>query len=584
MGDRGHFSSVSLRGSTGSQVTIFIDGQEVPSGAKGAIDLSQFSLSEFERVEIYRNHVPARFGPSRLGGVIHLISRRNLEGRNSGRVSLSVGEFGHLNAMGELRFQRGSTKHHLRLERAESKGDYEYLDDNLTPNQGNDDVYRTRINNGFESASFGWHLDHLPSSQKRWSLDLRALDREKGMPGPGHQQTATPRLEEQQWHLGLEHDRQSLLWKEGRSLYRLLLEHGLEHYTDLQGELGAFLPTDSEYEQRSIWMEWQESGMIGPVQTLTRARYGFLRYQTQDHRLGLTLPRNSRNQLDLSTEAALFINRLNLEVRPNLSYILLDSDLRETIGPNPPRKEHESDFLPSVTFILTLPLGLSFDSSISRAVRHPTLPELFGNRGSMRGNSTLTSEKSTNLEAGFSWTLPRPSSFFRSAKFRASAFKLSRNNLIQIVVNSQGVGSAENIAKGEIEGLEIETSLQLGEHFFFTQGLSQLDHRIVESSFPFEVNKKLPGIYGMSWKPEVEWRQGPISIRYNLVYEEEMYYDRTNLFRAADKVLHDATITLKHDPWLVALSGFNLADEDIEDFYGWPRPGRHFHLSLERSF
>lgn len=67
-------SSINLRGFSGEQVNIMIDGIPVCGRLNGNIDLSQIHLSHIDRIEIIHGPVSVIYGSNSAGGVVNVIS------------------------------------------------------------------------------------------------------------------------------------------------------------------------------------------------------------------------------------------------------------------------------------------------------------------------------------------------------------------------------------------------------------------------------------------------------------------------------------------------------------------------------
>jgi len=67
---------VRMRGLDPEHVLVLVDGQRVVGRNDGAIDLSRFSVSDIERIEIVRGPSSALYGSDALGGVINIVTRR----------------------------------------------------------------------------------------------------------------------------------------------------------------------------------------------------------------------------------------------------------------------------------------------------------------------------------------------------------------------------------------------------------------------------------------------------------------------------------------------------------------------------
>ena len=73
----GSNQSLFLRGTAAHQTTILIDGVRIsdPSTPNGAVDLSEFSLADIERIEIVQGGHSTLYGNGALGGVVNIITR-----------------------------------------------------------------------------------------------------------------------------------------------------------------------------------------------------------------------------------------------------------------------------------------------------------------------------------------------------------------------------------------------------------------------------------------------------------------------------------------------------------------------------
>ncbi len=78
--------SIFMRGSNSNQTSILINGVRItdPSTPNGAIDLSELSLSNVERIEILRGSHSAMYGTGTIGGVINIITKDGTDGFSGG--------------------------------------------------------------------------------------------------------------------------------------------------------------------------------------------------------------------------------------------------------------------------------------------------------------------------------------------------------------------------------------------------------------------------------------------------------------------------------------------------------------------
>jgi len=75
-GPQGQSKTVSIRGSTSSQVLILVDGVRVNSSFDGYIDLSRLPVDNIDHIEIVRGGASSLWGTGAVGGVINIITKK----------------------------------------------------------------------------------------------------------------------------------------------------------------------------------------------------------------------------------------------------------------------------------------------------------------------------------------------------------------------------------------------------------------------------------------------------------------------------------------------------------------------------
>ncbi|MFL9944549.1 TonB-dependent receptor [Paraburkholderia agricolaris] len=88
-GGPGSSAAVSIRGSSASQVAVFIDGIRVGSSTTGQAAWADLPTSAFHRVEVISGPAAASFGADAMGGVIQLFT--NHASNQPNRTTVSVG-------------------------------------------------------------------------------------------------------------------------------------------------------------------------------------------------------------------------------------------------------------------------------------------------------------------------------------------------------------------------------------------------------------------------------------------------------------------------------------------------------------
>lgn len=77
-------SQINMRGQSGSNVKIMVDGLPLNGREGSNIDMGQFNLANIERVELVQGPMNVMYGSDAIGGVINLITKTNKDSWNVG--------------------------------------------------------------------------------------------------------------------------------------------------------------------------------------------------------------------------------------------------------------------------------------------------------------------------------------------------------------------------------------------------------------------------------------------------------------------------------------------------------------------
>ena len=121
-----------LQGIEADRVLVLIDGMPMTATTGSAIDVSQLSVLDVERIEVVKGAVSAQYGSSGIGGVVNVITRSPQAGL-SGEFSADAGSYGDQNPSGDraeparysarVAVQGGSDRFALRLSAAHQHAD-----------------------------------------------------------------------------------------------------------------------------------------------------------------------------------------------------------------------------------------------------------------------------------------------------------------------------------------------------------------------------------------------------------------------------------------------------------------------------
>lgn len=91
---------VWLQGIDANRVLVLVDGMPVSATTGSAVDVSQLSVLDIERIEVVKGAVSAQYGSAGMGGVVNVITRGVKPGIR-GRVSADTGTYGDQNPSGD---------------------------------------------------------------------------------------------------------------------------------------------------------------------------------------------------------------------------------------------------------------------------------------------------------------------------------------------------------------------------------------------------------------------------------------------------------------------------------------------------
>ena len=126
-GSYGSLTSTYFRGAESDHVKILVDGVAM-NQAGGAFDLAGLLVSDVERIEVVRGPASALYGSDAMAGVIHIITRR---GRGPRKVSVfaSGGTYGRVNWGADVHGGTGTAGYSLSLSQVTSDGILEFNND-----------------------------------------------------------------------------------------------------------------------------------------------------------------------------------------------------------------------------------------------------------------------------------------------------------------------------------------------------------------------------------------------------------------------------------------------------------------------
>ncbi|MBO9664313.1 TonB-dependent receptor [Dokdonella sp.] len=527
-GGAGQQTSLFLRGTNSNQVLVLIDGVRVSSQNTGAFAFEQLPLDTVERIEIVRGPRASYWGSDAIGGVIQIFTRK-LDGP---RVALGYGSYRDADGSAGFGHWDGANGYSVQVG-ARHVGGFSVTNRRIC--NGPDDPYCifNPDDDGYRNTNFAGRAAHQFGSQ----VLSASLYRSQGQTqfDQGYSDVI-----EQSGGINLE----GALGENWN--HRLAFGNSRE---DL--DTPAFTTL---YHTRRNSLLWQNEFRLGEQQRLIA---------------GIDFVREKGETIDTFSHTRTYgRERDNRAVFAGWrgDFGALDSELSL-------RRDDNDDFGGATTG--SLALGWRFSpllrvyANVGRGFRAPTMNELYhpGYGGWFAGNPDLDAERSRSTELGVEFT---PDA---NQRIKANLYTTRVKDLISFTGPQS---RAENIAKADIDGAEIEYQLKL-DAWSLRANYTWMDARNGDTDQQLlrRPKQKFTGVVERSFGER--WRAGA-----ELVYagrRHDTFGGNTIDLSSYAIVNLRAGLTLNRD-WSLAARVENLTDRDYELVRGYNTAGRSGFLEV----
>lgn len=573
LGGLDDFATVSIRGSTSEQVSIYLDGILLNQGSGGSVNLATIPTDQIERVEIYKGAAPAVFNSSSMGGVVNIITKKSGKKRET-QLTQSYGSFktyeGSLSqSQGWDRFSYQAGYHFQR-----SSGNFDYEDNNGTPFNSTDDRVTSRKNNQFLRHNLSTHLEYFPHSEKNLSLGFHNnfFYESRGIPGLATLTSDTAHLTSFRDGVSLELSRKNIFKKTDIQLTPFF-QYMTDSFSDPNGEIGLGIQNNqnktfqygTSLGTHTLWGAHQRVNLYTGYRGEDFLPFDFTQSPAQG-------PKSRRNTFQFSLEDEIFLLGEKIVLNPSFrtEHIFNHFAGSDSSSLHPVSGKIGMKYTP-INF-------LSFRSNFSRSYRLPSFTELFGDRGTFVGNPTLSPESAFNWDLGFlaQW---------KPIHFEFSYYLNHVSDLIQLLQTSQYTVQAQNLSKARIQGFEFLISSPLGSYvdvtgnYTFqiarnTSGLPGLDGKLLPGRPQHQFNGKVTA--------HKTWGKifGKIFSEMNIL--DGNYLDTQNILRVNRRVLLASGVSVHFLKKITAsFEAKNLLNDLVSDVVGFPLPGRSYYGKVE---
>lgn len=604
-GGRGAYSTLSLRGSNPNQINIYIDGIPVTGASNGEFNISDLNLDSFEKIEIHRS---GSYPGSAIGGSINLITKKSAQKKPGGRIKAIAGS--------HKTFGLGADYHGAKflnytvITKAETSDQkYKFTNHNGTPILNPYDDFEDRRQNAWYKNYFGTlNLGKKYNDTSFFFLNDSAL-RYHGIPGAIPRQTKKTKRKNFRNTSGFGLDSKGLFWENFRLKSRTYYSDNRNSHFDPEQEFASNQPNSkSRLNQYGLHIE-PVIYLLDYYQTIRI----YLAAEAEEFRS------DKRNKFDmllerqptrfryhqtarLSDEFSFFDDRIVLI--PAAEYQQYEDRFNEPqntqtdfLFQNKDTKGSEiSNYKFSSKFVFwkEQKYQFSFLAGAHSANRVASFLELFGERGSIIGNTKLEPEKAVTTEAGLGF---ETRSDFLDGKLEVIGFQRKIDDMILLVPNSRFTLRPENIDNAQIDGVEVTSNakimnfIKLYVNYTYQRAINTSDERSVEGKF-LPLRPLHESTSGFSFFSDF-WEAGT-----EVVYVGAIFRNRTNepdawsppswiwnlFFSYAIFQVKDKKKERIEEELTIGLQIKNLQNRRNTDITEFPLPGRTAFITLNWKF
>jgi outer membrane cobalamin receptor len=583
-GALGSVQSVSIRGSSSSQVLVMIDNRPVNSVTLGSANLSEMPLNNVARIEVVKGPSSHLYGANAVGGVINVITK-NPPAQPSFKAGVSYGSF---------------NTHTYSAEQGQTLDRFGYL---LTAGYKSSDG--PRDNSKYEGKNFSSKLTYQLLDRLSLSLLTTASQDGLGVPGPKPASGTLPIFGNSQVASLFDHQDDNLFnntlrlqWEPTDTLQ--IHWQGYQDFRELfykQRYLGFF----SAIEEKDIY----RANIYG-----TTVDAGWAFYKNHKLTMGADFRKedlegemNVRDVSTLQNTKTRWLPDNTLwgvfaqEHWQALPQLRLVGGLRYDNT-----SKYGSEVSPDLGAVYSHQERTHIKGHYGRSFRPPTFNDLFWPGG---GNTQLAPEKGTSYEVSVDHTLKD-----KTVILTMSLFRWEVKDRIQWIPDATGNWQPQNVNEQNSWGGELGIQWNPLKELTLSLGYTYLDSKQKNRELKDALVNRMEIVERRA--ASVPQHQARLSVgylscwktRFNLigrvVGDRVMYYDDYNAFPTVTQLerklgsYYTADLTVRHPlskHWTGTLSVLNLTDESYVaqpgtsfSDQGYPAPGRSITVGASYTF
>ncbi|MEH6449466.1 MAG: TonB-dependent receptor [Oleispira sp.] len=574
VGGNGQYASPTIRGSTGKQVLIFWDGLLINDLNGGSADIGALGLSSAGKIDIYRGMSPVELSPSAVGGAINIQSQA-LED-NSGEASLTLGSFETLEWYASHNVSNENSNIYWNINHFESANNFEYLEEKPI-NSPQKPAFESRKNNAVNNQSILTKGYHQFNNAIRIDASAQLQKNHREISSKINTSQNNAYLEQDSNRVQAAMSYGSII---GDTQFRVSQQYSDELYNDENSNVGVGSQYNV-YSTRKNGIALKHELNLGDTSLVLSSAYELERVETDfphDDILPDNCTSGGKCTTDFTRTSKHIGTRVNTSLSDSISFMLQAArfQFNDKNNSNDPDEVVDNENT-STTYDSGLDYRFKNGSiiyfKVGKQVRPASSSELFGDKGTSKGNAELIAEKSKYTEVGLSYIEDKIS-------FDTSFYHRILDDAITPSVDGRGILSYENASQTEHYGFELTSSINWYRQWNSSFNLTLQDNKIIdharESFIGNQVGdySRVHGFFSTSWK----WHK--LSLTGSHIFQTGGYYNSLNSRPRNTKRNWNLSATWQEQDWLISLEGKNLTSDRARDYPDIPEPGRQLYFKF----
>ena len=608
-GGLGSYSTLSIRGSNAAQVNIYIDGVPLNNAQGGEINLADLSFDNLERIEIYKSNAPPGLGGAAIGGSVNLVTKKGF--KKGSRVNATVGDLKTARVSSTVYDNTGEVRYSIFAQQERSDQKFAYFNNRGTLLNPLDDIIDERKNAWFNRYNFTGNAG-FEIQKTKISLLEDFTYREQGIPGPSTNQNDKVKRKYSRNTTAIGTETPEFLFKWMKLDNKIYYTGAQDHLFDPESEFSYGTPNSKADLQQFGWnilpvfYLLQYNQIIRVMASVDRETFK----RDKRDRFDETKDRSSRkfrnhSLFQIQDEIRLFDKKLILV--PAVTYEEYADRYNDTT-PDSFKTEPFKKTVYTFSFI-NYKGGFNWNlykSALQKVVikantsterRIPSFLELFGERGSVVGNSALKPEKSVNNDIGLEVEANYKNI---TTALQISLFQKKIQDMILLIPNSQFSLRPENIDSARITGIEATSKLKFRE--FLKLDLNYTYQKAINTSdVSYLKGKYLPLRPLHDFFGKIGYLGKKIETGWESEYTGAVFTDRSNDYYSyrRGRWIHGIYLTFfipgsknpeknksswEKASWTLNFEVKNILNYHTYDTIGYPLPGRLYYFTLGAQF